>query len=174
MNLSTVKGYLGELLVKDHLEDEGLPVEHLGNQSGYDLQFENLGKIVKIDVKFSVLKYEYDVEHENWGWALLHQNKKRESSCTHIVCVAVDDEYDVVNYYVVPRANVRLFPSSGGRFSRVSHGFLLFRDDDLRVAHESWASLYKKSLRLLQAGKVICVGKDGRLSDALLATLQIK
>ena len=41
MNQSTVKGYLGELLVKAKLESEGALVEHLGNQRGYDLQFNN-------------------------------------------------------------------------------------------------------------------------------------
>src|SRR5438067_1175751 len=33
MNLSTVKGYLGELLVKAKLEREGMTVEQHGNQS---------------------------------------------------------------------------------------------------------------------------------------------
>ena len=51
MNLSTVKGYLGELLVKNKLEQEGFKVDHAGNQSGYDLRIGG----AKIDVKFSTL-----------------------------------------------------------------------------------------------------------------------
>lgn len=39
MNKSTIKGFLGELIVKERLEEVGFEVKHQGNQSGYDLSF---------------------------------------------------------------------------------------------------------------------------------------
>jgi hypothetical protein len=77
MNLSNVKGFLGELLVKKKLESEGVPVTHRGNQSGHDLEVVYEGEVFKIDVKYSNLKSEYHRNCYNWGWALVHQNKKR-------------------------------------------------------------------------------------------------
>src|SRR5574341_311525 len=126
MNLSTVKGYLGELLVKNRLEHEGLIVQHHGNQSGFDLQCEYRGETFKLDVKFSMPKYEYDSSHVNWGWALVHQHKQRNLSCTHMVCVAVDENLNVHKVYVIPVANIQDFPPSVGKFSRIKHGFALF------------------------------------------------
>lgn len=58
MNKSGVKGYLGELIVLQKLQYEGLKPEHFGNQSGIDIIVNN----VKIDVKTSTLK---DDENKN-------------------------------------------------------------------------------------------------------------
>lgn len=77
MNLSTVKGYLGELLVKQLLEAEGVKVEHLGNQNGYDLRFSLQGRDIRVDVKMSLPKDEFGWGFEYWGWALQHANKKK-------------------------------------------------------------------------------------------------
>ncbi len=168
MNQSTVKGYLGELLVKAKLESEGSAVEHLGNQSGYDLQFTYKGEVFKIDVKFSTLKCEYHPQQNNWGWALVHQNKKRPISCTHFVCVAVDHELEVVGYYVISLSQVELFMSGVGQFGGVKHGFLLFEDKSYAPNdHDRFFQQYEKSKQLLEAAAVIFVERSDSLLQAL-------
>src|ERR1700724_1160231 len=92
MNQSTVKGYLGELLVKAKLESEGLKLFHQGNQTGHDLEYTNDNQSVKIDVKCSSQKSEFDKVAPNWGWALQHENKTKPITCTHFVCLALDKE----------------------------------------------------------------------------------
>ncbi len=96
MNLSTVKGYLGELLVKKHLEHEGHNVEHVGNQSGYDLRLVCQGNDIRIDVKMSTLKDEFRWGFEYWGWALQPESKKKPITATHFVCVGGDKNLAVV------------------------------------------------------------------------------
>jgi hypothetical protein len=166
MNLSMVKGYLGELLVKAKLESEGLVVKHLGNQSGYDLLSGNF----KIDVKFSALKNEVGGSGAYWGWALLHQNKKRGISCSHAVCVAVDGNYAVNSYYVIPESNFGYFPCGVGQFSKVKHAFLIGNERDLPEFNEGWRGLYEKSYDLLQQGKAKQVLSHESLREALAVT----
>lgn len=168
MNQSTVKGYLGELLVKAKLESEGLAVEHLGNQSGYDLQFNYKGEVFKVDVKFSALKCEYCRGQNNWGWALVHQNKKRPISCTHFVCVAVDHELEVIGYYVVSLNQIEQFLSGVGQFGGVKHGFILFEDESyVPNKYDRFFQLYETSRQLLKAGAIIFVERNGSLLHAL-------
>lgn len=166
MNLSTVKGYLGELIVKAKLESEEVRVKHLGNQSGYDLEVISIGEVFKIDVKFSAFKREYHSQQDNWGWALIHGNKQRQISCTHIVCVAVDHALDVVNYYVIPKQHIELFPPGAGRFRRVKHSFLLF-GDDVPNSQERWSHQFEISKQLLESAKVVQVRSNGNLFQAL-------
>src|SRR5437773_1257683 len=90
MNRSTVKGFLGELLVKQRLESEGMAVDHLGNQTGFDLRYSRNTGPVQIDVKLSLPKSESVYPFPYWSWALLHENKKKSVSATHFVCVACD------------------------------------------------------------------------------------
>lgn len=127
MNKSTVKGYLGELLVKAKLEAEGLEVTHFGNQSGYDLEYGRQNHSFKIDVKYSEPKCDFEKHVTNWGWALQHENKKKPISCTHFVCLAVDQKLECLAYYVVSRQCLEHFgrPFSG-RFKKVNRGLAAF------------------------------------------------
>jgi len=168
MNQSTVKGYLGELLVKAKLEREGALVEHLGNQRGYDLQFNHGGRPFKIDVKFSALKCEYCPGQNNWGWALVHQNKKRPVSCTHFVCVAVDYQLEVIGYYVVSHNQVGRFPAGVGQFGRVKHGFILFEDNSYAPDEGNKFFLLSETSRQLRKDRtIIFVDKNESLLRAL-------
>ncbi len=166
MNLSTVKGYLGELLVKAKLQSERLAVGHMGNQSGYDLQAGSL----RIDVKFSTLKNEFGTDGHYWGWALVHGNKQRAISCTHIVCVAVDDANSVTSYYVIPRAHINWFPHGVGQFGRVKHGFVVVNGKRLPSADRKWLAFHKRSQQLLNGKKAIRVRRGGNLSAAVFET----
>ena len=127
MNLSNVKGYLGELIVKEQLERDGFTVEHHGNQTGYDLSIDT-DRRIKIDVKASCLKDEYSWGNPYWGWALLHENKKKPVSATHFVCVGFNDNLDASIYIVIPTEIVDEFPSGIKQFSRVKNGLCLFPD----------------------------------------------
>jgi hypothetical protein len=168
MNLSNVKGYLGELLVKAKLESEGVEVTHLGNQSGYDLELVYKGKVFKIDVKFSTLKCEYQRGEENWGWALIHQNKKREVTCTHYVCIAVDPKLEAVGYYVIRRENAELFLSGVGQFTGVKHSFMLFQNKEFTPNVDNKCfQLYETSKHLLDTSTALFVARDGSLLNAL-------
>lgn len=79
MNRSTIKWYIGELLVKQKLENERIGVtEHYGNQSGYDMEIPGMN--VKVDVKLSLYKSEIK-NHEDfksWGWALKFERTSGE------------------------------------------------------------------------------------------------
>lgn len=122
MNRSSVKGYLGELLVMQHLKREGYTVTQRGNQSGFDLIIEELN--AKVDVKLSILQVGKIPQH--WGWALKHENKKRRISCSHFVCVALDKGLNTINYYIIKAKHLNKFPKSGmGRFKGVSNGLVV-------------------------------------------------
>jgi hypothetical protein len=126
MNLSTVKGYLGELLMLQQLTNAGFEAaEHQGNQTGYDLSVGK-DKKFKIDVKTSTLKFELSRECKNWGWALQHENKKRPISATHFVCLGLDDKLEASQFIVIPANLAKKFPESIGRFSGVSHALFAF------------------------------------------------
>ena len=126
MNLSTVKGYLGELLIKKKLEDEGLEVVHHGNQSGYDLSIVNTD--IKIDVKTSLPKDEFKWHKDYWGWALLHENKKKDIKASHIVCLGLKKNYSPYFFIVIPIERVGIFPRGIKQFSKVKHSLVVTPD----------------------------------------------
>lgn len=125
MNMSTVKGFLGELIVREQLERANFNVEHHGNQTGYDLSVGPDAKF-KIDVKTSTLKNELSDERSNWGWALVHSNKKKPISATHFVCVGLDNNFNASLYIIIPSFLATRFPQGLGQFPGVKHAFYFF------------------------------------------------
>lgn len=126
MNLSNVKGYLGELIVLDKLRKEKLSVVQKGNQSGYDLEIIEMS--IKIDVKLSTIKTEIRDCPPYWGWALKHENKKRDLSATHFVCVALNENLTVKDFYVINAKNLNHFPRSAIRqFGKVEKGLTILK-----------------------------------------------
>lgn len=128
MNRSTIKGYIGELIVRDKLEKEKVgTILHIGNQSGYDLAIDK--KNIKIDVKLSLYKKELsnNKDFKNWGWALkFAKNKGKKLKCTHFVCVALDDNLEVDSYYVIDARNINHFKKTQiKQFKNVIKGFYL-------------------------------------------------
>lgn len=166
MNRSTVKGFLGELLVKERLEREGISVEHLGNQNGFDLRFFVNGRTICADVKMSMPKDEFKWGFEYWGWALLHENKKKEVSATHFICVGCSESLEVESLYVAPSLRLSEFPKGIRQFSKVKHGLILQRDALPAGVAQPEAELYSRSRQLLNDGTVINVAAAQRLSDA--------
>ncbi len=126
MNLSTIKGYLGELIVKAKLESEGCMVEQKGNQCGYDLGFDN----IKIDVKTSTLKEETPGTL-GWGWALKQKSKKRRLSCTHFVCLALDEKYNEKAFYVIKKEDIGKFLANSKRFKNVENRFGVYPNENI-------------------------------------------
>ncbi len=126
MNLSTIKGYLGELIIKAKLESEGCVVEQKGNQCGYDLGFDN----IKIDVKTSTLKEETP-GILGWSWALKQKNKKRKLSCTHFVCVALDEKYNEKAFYIIKKEDIGKFPANSKRFKNVKNRFGVYLNENI-------------------------------------------
>lgn len=165
MNRSGVKGYLGELLVLQKLRDEGLQVVQRGNQSGYDLEAGEY----KIDVKLSTTKFEVDRVTPSFGWALVHQNKKRDLTCTHFVCAALDEKYEVAAFYIVPQASARKFPGGAGQFRGVKHGFCLLAGKRPKLMKKGWGRVISESERLLREGAATRVRPGGSLKRALRA-----
>ena len=153
MNLSTVKGYLGELLVKQLLESEGIEVDHLGNQNGYDLRFSQNGKDVCIDVKMSLPKDEFKWGFEYWGWALQHANKKRGITASHFVCIGCTKGLEIDSVFVVAANDVPLFPSGEKQFSKVLHGLVLPASAQ-NAASRPESNMYQESQRLFAEDKV--------------------
>jgi len=166
MNLSTVKGFLGELLVKEKLGKEGKKVEHKGNQSGYDLEFDN----IKIDVKFSALKREVAYLPECWGWALKHASKKKPINFTHFICVAATrDNHSIDAFYVIKASDIKKFPRGSGQFKSVKNAFSVLPNQILpEFENPDWEKQFKISLELLKNGTV----KKVKLNQKLIKYLQ--
>ena len=127
MNMSTIKGFLGELIVKERLEDAGFEVYHRGNQSGYDLSFWVDDQEFKIDVKTSTLKDELSCDRLHWGWALVHSNKKNAVSATHFICVGLDENFEARRFIIIPSEWAAKFPEGIGQFNKVKHALCVFQ-----------------------------------------------
>jgi hypothetical protein len=132
-------------------------IKHKGNQSGYDLDLEDLN--IKVDVKLSLFKDEITKSLRNWGWALRFERQgDKEPKCTHYVCVALEENYEVNSFYVINVENLDKFGGrSVKRFKNVSRGFILTTadmkqhiPDDLKEAFEYCDSLVQnKTVRKL-------------------------
>jgi hypothetical protein len=127
MNMSTIKGFLGELIVKERLEDAGFEVDHRGNQSGYDLSFWSEDQEFRIDVKTSTLKDELSCGRLHWGWALVHSNKRKAVSATHFMCVGLDESFEARRFILIPSEWAGKFPAGIGQFNRVKHALCAFQ-----------------------------------------------
>ncbi len=149
MNLSTIKRYLGELLVKSKLNEEGIELISKGNQSGYDLEYSN----IKIDVKLSCLKNEFKLKNRYWGWALKHQNKKKKVKATHFVCVALNDELEINAYYVIKANKIANFPKGIKQFSKVDHGLGVYSSDLSEINDKEVLQFFDNSRKLMQDKK---------------------
>lgn len=164
MNLSNIKGYLGELLVIQKLLDEGHEIIQKGNQSGYDIEIPN--KEIKIDVKFSTIKTEVANCPPYWGWALKHKNKQKEISCSHFVCVAVDKELKPLNYYIIKASNLCHFPSSAiGQFKNVERSFGLLKNHRqiLSIEDKKIGKYFEICRKLLYEKTIIKVSAKNKL-----------
>lgn len=166
MNRSSAKGFLGELLVKKRLVSEGIPTEHLGNQNGFDLRFVANGIIVCADVKMSMPKDEFKWGIECWGWALQHENKKKNPPTTHYICVGCSELLELEVLYVVPKSRVIDFPKGIRQFSKVKHALVLNREALTSTVKAPESELYTLSQQLLAEGAAIKVQDHQRLSDA--------
>lgn len=166
MNRSTVKGYLGELLVKERLEREGRNVLHLGNQSSVDLQFDYKGRTVSVDVKLSLLKQEFGPGISHWGWALQHENKKRAISATHFICVGCSETLEIDTLFIVRAGDVNAFPPGDGQFGKVKHGFVLPSGRISPRAPVRAQEAFKKGLALLRTGQIVRLRKNQSISAA--------
>jgi hypothetical protein len=168
MNLSTVKGYLGELLVKDMLESEGVSkVEHLGNQSGHDLEF-TLDDEIRVDVKMSTPKDEYSWGAKYWGWALVQESKKKKLTATHYVCVGCSNELGIERIFVVAAKDVSRFPQGIGQFSKVKHRMILLCGQSPSQIKQRDGDFLKTCAALKEEGVFREVANGEKLSDCFV------
>jgi hypothetical protein len=166
MNLSTVKGYLGELMIKEKLEAEGLSVKHVGNQSGYDLEFSISDAIkIKIDVKLSLPKDEFRWGFDYWGWALQHENKKKGITATHFVCMGCSTELETQAIFIVSAKDINKFPKGEKQFSKVIHGLVLPLPDQ-NIKHID-SQLLNGSKALLESKVITQLSPKDSLSEIL-------
>jgi len=168
MNLSTVIGYLGELVVLAKLHKEGMICRMKANQSGYDIECPDDN--IKIDVKASRCKDEFikQIGCHNWGWALKHENKKKPITCTHFVCVQFDANLEVIKYYVIPVNALKRFPKGVGQFGGVQNAFAVFPNTEITGYHKNYKKLFEKSISLLNDPRSVRkVKSNGSLSKVL-------
>lgn len=118
MNTSGLKGFLGELLLRELLQHAGHTVRHLGNQHGTDLQLPAIG--LSIDVKTSTQKEEIP-GCQHWGWALVSGSKTKALNFTHVVCVALDETLALGELFVVRKDELHEFPGSIPPFTKNKH-----------------------------------------------------
>jgi hypothetical protein len=169
MNLSNVKGYLGELIVLEKLLKEKVTVEQKGNQSGYDIEIIDLG--IKIDVKLSTIKTEVKNCPPYWGWAIKHENKKRDLTATHFVCVALNVDFSVKDFYVIKAKDYKHFPKSAiGQFGKVKNGFTILSDKKTieSIADKKLKEYFNKCSALVDNGIAIKLGSSKPLTKYLL------
>jgi hypothetical protein len=167
MNKSAVVGFLGEVLVKNRLESEGVGhVKHKGNQHGIDLQFDLGGRHVGIDVKTSLQKDERKWGFKCWGWALHNESKRRPITATHFVCVGLSELLEVQSLYVIKAADVSLFPPASRRFKNVTNALMLPCSNLAPQVVEPQDASFAVSKALLSLGTVIAVRENGHLGDA--------
>ena len=166
MNQAILKGYLGELLVGDKLHKEGLNLILKGNQSGYDLEVE--GKDVKIDVKLSKLKDQCKSKVNHWGWALKQASKKTIKS-THLVCVALGENLEPLNYYVIKSQDLDHFPASGfGQFSKVERGLVFIQNKrDIQKVSKDEKEYFDICQSLLDNGTIRKIAANRSLAPLL-------
>ena len=164
MNCSSVKGYLGELLIKKKFEDEGLIVKHHGNQSGYDLSFRYGDNDFRIDVKTSLLKNESKrTSNYYWGWALLHENKKKKIKATHIVCLGCHRDYSPSFFIVIPFDKVAKFPNGMKQFSKVKHGLMISKTRNKQMED----SFIRQCQSIMRANKIEIVDFNKSLKNKI-------
>jgi|WetSurMetagenome_2_1015567.scaffolds.fasta_scaffold444018_1 hypothetical protein len=174
MNLSNIKGYLGELLVAKKLINEGQEIIQKGNQSRYDISLPN--KDIKIDVKFSTIKTEVKGCPHYWGWALKFKRKNdtkkinanKDASCTHFVCVAVDKYLKPYNYYIIKSCDLSKFSGSViGQFRNVEKSFAILQNPKQISNNENinLVKYFKKCGKLLTDGTVIKIGAKNKLTN---------
>jgi len=168
MNRSTVKGYLGELLVKQQLEVElkGIRIDHHGNQSGHDLQYVCGAVCIKIDVKTSTAKDERKWGLQYWSWALQNKNKKKPVTATHLVCVGLNANLILDSLFVIRAENIRLFPPATGQFSNNTHCLFLPVTAVCSTSKALTDPLFHTCQRLLAEQLVVRVRPNEHLSDA--------
>jgi hypothetical protein len=152
INRSNVIGYIGELLIRRKLLEEGIAsknIEHKGNQTAYDLLFN---ETIRIDVKTSTLKSEAKGLPNYWGWALKFRKaytitvKRKRTYPTHYICIALTKDYAVENYYIIKYSELNKFPVSGiAQFKNVEHGYIVLEkpDDILNGKNENFNSFIK-------------------------------
>jgi hypothetical protein len=160
MNKSGVKGYLGELIVLQKLQDEEFKPEHLENQSGVDIIVNNFS----IDVKTSTLKddgFGTDV----WGWALLRKGKKIENDAA--ICVALDKKLNVAGYFCIYGKNMESFNSSHEWLKNVMCRFQKFPKEPVETSSKKFKEAYQKSEESLRDGHVIEIGSNGLLGSII-------
>jgi hypothetical protein len=168
MNLSTVKGYMGELLVKERLEAElGTgQVEHFGNQHGHDLQFTHRGKTIKVDVKTSTAKDERHWGFHYWSWALLNDTKKKDISATHFICAGLNGGLELQGLFVVATSDLSHFPRDTGQFRNNKHVLFLPQSQPPKQARGLENEIYLQSHAIFQSGKVRTATAAGQLLEA--------
>jgi len=168
MNLSNVKGYLGELLVVKKLAENTHNIVQKGNQSGYDIELPD--ENIKIDVKYSTIKAEIKNCPLYWGWALKFKSKKRPITCSHFVCVAANQDYDVAAYYVIKSENLNLFPKAFlKQFQNVERGLcLIYKPSNYsKVTDESLKNYFQNCSKLLDEKLLVKVSPKGNLLKTL-------
>lgn len=169
MNLSTIKGFLGELLVAERLQTEGADVLLKGNQSGHDLEID--GGAIKIDVKLSTLKSEVKGCPNYWGWPLrFERNVDKDVTCTHFVCIGVNDELKPVRFYVIEAGDLTRFPQCTiPQFKKVKHGFAkLEKWESIEEVKDSIQGYFEVSKKLVDEKIAVRV----RTEDSLLSVLR--
>lgn len=170
MNKGTVVGFLGELIVKQKLEDEGYEIKHSGNCASIDLLYKIGDKEIKIDVKTSRPKDEISCGIHYWGWPL--SKSAKQCKCSHYICVALDKDYNVKNYFVINVKEIEKFPNGLGQFStKVNCAFIVFPKGKYNIKRLKQSNnIAKKELdkiqlcqSLLKKKTAIKVAPNGRI-----------
>jgi hypothetical protein len=164
MNKSSVVGFLGEVVVRQKLEMEGLQVEHHGNQTGYDLEVHGGPKI---DVKACTPRSYFGDSANCWGWALLSKSKKRKISFQYLVCVAFNSSLNVSAFYVVNTKDLRKFPESSARFRGVLRAFNIFENVPKLSKTSPWFRVRRECEKAVRLGYAKKVKPNEKLSKHL-------
>jgi hypothetical protein len=111
--MDQIVGFIGELIVIEKLIEEGMDPKHIGGKKKYDIECN--GK--RIEVRTSSSRSQKD-ESKVWGWNLRKINQK-ESNCSHIICIQLDDKLDATKYLIIKSEDVKHFPESKTKYDLI-------------------------------------------------------
>lgn len=157
LNVANIKGLLGELYVKQLLEQEGQQVIHKTRSVGYDLE---IYPGIRIDVKLSTIKG--TTEYPDWGWTL-QRDRQEKLTCTHIIGIGVNNDLEPERIVIIRALDMEQFPEVTGKYEDVMRSFTLMLDGFSYPNHP----YFRQCQELVDQGVVAVLQPGDSLMDYL-------
>lgn len=106
-----------------------------------------------------------------WGWALRFKDTKKDVSCTHFVCLGVDDKFNPKIIYIIPADKHTSFPQGVRQFKKIEHGFIANTSDDPvdlnGDIHDEWKDFIRACDKNIKNQDAIKLKENEKLVEVL-------